>query len=199
MHFYSYDTERHCGIFNIYDNSAHCYFVYPAPQDQTDPEARNRPLTPFSGGSPGQQHLVLESAAPHHYSEGNATNVPIATAGLPTVVEPQAFVHPTPVTAFQRETRAIPDERCPTTPNKGLPQKGRRRLYGCWYPSCSHLKPMKPSALVQHQYVHTGDKPFSCEFCCRKFPKRGNLTRHYKTCKASLQATSRSPSFPSAC
>jgi uncharacterized Zn-finger protein len=34
---------------------------------------------------------------------------------------------------------------------------------------------------VQHTYIHTGDKPYSCSTCSRSFRQRSSLVGHIRT------------------
>ena len=35
--------------------------------------------------------------------------------------------------------------------------------------------------LTLHVHTHTGEKPFKCKFCEKRFSKKGDLTRHVHT------------------
>ena len=57
-------------------------------------------------------------------------------------------------------------------PIKLGPQK-----YGC--PFCSKIM-QQPSWLKRHILIHTGEKPFCCEFCDYKTNQKGHLEKHMR-------------------
>ncbi|XP_064463856.1 zinc finger protein 701-like [Ornithodoros turicata] len=56
-------------------------------------------------------------------------------------------------------------------PHKG----GKHQCRFCDYTS------NKPAHIKEHERVHTGDKPYVCEVCSKKFGLKQNLERHLKT------------------
>ena len=36
----------------------------------------------------------------------------------------------------------------------------------------------KPSQLIRHERIHTGDKPFACNLCDKKFNQKNSLDQH---------------------
>ena len=40
---------------------------------------------------------------------------------------------------------------------------------------------LRISQLVVHKRTHTGDKPYECDVCNKRFSQSGDLTRHRRT------------------
>lgn len=143
---------------------------------------------------------ALESETYSHSQVEAATVVGAATpvgAQPPIRVPPQAFCHPVTAAMIDASKAEDPDQlvQRPSRQPKVPGEKGRH-LYPCDRPGCSALKPMKLSALIQHQRTHTGEKPEVCGYCLMAFPKKSNLVRHFKTCKSKKACDLTLPSPP---
>ena len=60
-----------------------------------------------------------------------------------------------------------------------------RKKYICHYPGCDMTFPV-PIKLQQHIRTHTGEKPFECNTCGKKFPRKDNLHDHINRCHKVL-------------
>ncbi|XP_039282666.1 zinc finger protein 525 [Nilaparvata lugens] len=54
------------------------------------------------------------------------------------------------------------------------------KIYSCRCNQCGQLFKHR-NALISHRMVHTGEKPYSCHMCDRKFMQNGSLSKHLKS------------------
>ena len=90
----------------------------------------------------------------------------------------------------QRSKRATPSSQCKPcgTPSSSKPSatttatEGKKFKYVCPYEGCGKGFKTKGN-LDRHKLVHTGEKPFQCLDCGKRFNRRDNMKQHRSTCK----------------
>ncbi|XP_061114179.1 zinc finger protein 64 isoform X2 [Conger conger] len=67
------------------------------------------------------------------------------------------------------------------TPSKKLkpPLSSKRR--SCAFPGCSFKTQYGQKDMERHLKTHTGEKPFECEVCCKRFSRRDKLSMHERS------------------
>lgn len=51
------------------------------------------------------------------------------------------------------------------------------KLHVCNFIGC-HKEFTSFSTLSRHELIHTGDRPFACNYCDKRFNQKGNLSKH---------------------
>ena len=157
--------------------SSHTVFTYPAGNNGF------RPLSPLSPlpQQTNPQPLVLTEPPP-------LTPMPLEAGQLCWTPGPPAFsMPPGYLECFPLQKRR-PRVAC-TCPNcvNGVNSKanqpdgnGKKKWHNCHYPGCRKVYD-KTSHLHRHLRVHTGEKPFICLECSKRFPRSDHLNQHIKT------------------
>ncbi|OUC46392.1 zinc finger, C2H2 type, partial [Trichinella nativa] len=52
--------------------------------------------------------------------------------------------------------------------------------YACQHTNCNKRFANK-FLLKKHEFIHTGERPHQCPYCCKRFNRKDNLLRHKKT------------------
>ena len=56
-------------------------------------------------------------------------------------------------------------------------KRASKIIHVCRY--CGYVA-LRPSALIMHERIHTGEKPYECPFCLHTATQKGNLKRHIR-------------------
>jgi len=146
------------------------------------PPRFDAPESPSAPPSPVEQAPVL--SAPQPQRDGSNT--------IPSVLFPwnPALAIQAPVASAELLTSVPGGDLFP----REIPQKKKKKtkMVPTRCPLCQLIL-TKLSVLVQHERVHTGEKPFICEYCSHRFSLKCNLTRHGKTCRSAPRTPSSSP------